>query len=205
MKLYLASNNEHKRREFEELLPEYEIILPKDEGYEFNPVEDGKSFIENALIKAEELYRIIGKPCIADDSGLCVDAFGGKPGIHTARYGEEGGRRLTDKEKYTLLLKNMEGLEDRKARFVCTMVLIVDEHNKYVVEKSVEGRIVREAEGEGGFGYDPVFYNEEAMAVSANLTVEEKNTYSHRAKAANAIKKILEMEKETIWKEMNRI
>ena len=81
MKLYLASNNEHKRREFE-----------KDEGYEFNPVEDGKSFIENALIKAEELYRIIGKPCIADDSGLCVDAFGGKPGIHTARYGEEGGR-----------------------------------------------------------------------------------------------------------------
>ena len=204
MKLYLASNNEHKREEFEELFPEFEIILPKDEGFDFDPVEDGSSFIENALIKAEALYSLIRKPCIADDSGLCVDAFGGKPGIHTARYGEEGGKKLTDKEKYTLLLKNMEGNKDRKAEFICTMVLIVDEYNKYVVEKSVKGEIVEKAEGENGFGYDPVFYNAEAMDVSANLSKEEKNTYSHRAKAANAIKKILEMEKENIWREMNR-
>lgn len=204
MKLYLASNNEHKRAEFKELFPEYEIILPKDEKIEFDPVEDGSSFIENALIKAEALYSMVKKPCIADDSGLCVNAFGGKPGIHTARYGEEGGRKLSDKEKYTLLLKNMEGIDDRSAEFVCTIALIVDEHDKYVIERSVKGHIVKEAEGVNGFGYDPVFYNDEAGAVSANLTRKEKNTYSHRAKAALEIKEILDREKDRIWKETNR-
>lgn len=204
MKLYLASNNEHKRKEFEELLNDYEIVLPKDEGIEFDPVEDGSSFIENAMIKAEALYSLVKKPCIADDSGLCVDAFNGKPGIHTARYGEEGGRKLSDKEKYTLLVKNMKGIENRRAHFVCTIVLIIDEYNKYIVEKSVDGHIVETPEGENGFGYDPVFYNDEAMDISANLTPEEKNTYSHRAKAARAVKEILDKEKENIWKEVNR-
>lgn len=204
MRLYLASNNEHKREEFSLLFPDYEIVLPKDEGLIFDPVEDGSSFIENALIKAEALYDLIGMPCIADDSGLCVKAFGGKPGIHTARYGEEGGNKLSDREKYTLLLKNMEGIKERDAEFVCTMVLIVDKHNKYVVEKSVKGHITEKAEGLNGFGYDPVFYNDEALNVSALLSSEEKNTFSHRAKAAAAIKEILEKEKDAIWREMNR-
>lgn len=204
MKLYLASNNEHKRAEFEELLPGYEIILPKDEGLDFDPDENGASFIENALIKAESLYALIKKPCIADDSGLCVNAFGGKPGIHTARYGEEGGKKLSDREKYMLLLKNMEGIRDRRASFVCTMALIIDEHTKYVVEKSVKGHITEKAEGENGFGYDPVFYNDEAQEVSALLSRREKNTFSHRAKAACVIKEILDKEHDAIWKEMNR-
>ncbi len=204
MKLYLASNNEHKRKEFREFFKDYEIVLPKDEGLDFDPEETGSTFIENALIKAEALYALVHKPCIADDSGLCVKAFGGKPGIHTARYGEEGGKKLNDREKYELLLKNMEGIEDRSAEFVCTMVLIVDEHNKYVVEKSCRGHIVEKAEGSHGFGYDPVFFNEEAMDVSANLTIEEKNTYSHRAKAAFQMNSILEKEKERICSEMSR-
>ncbi len=205
MRLYLASNNEHKRKEFKEILSGYEIILPKDDGIAFDPVEDGSSYIENALIKAEALYSIVRMPVIADDSGLSVEALGKEPGIHTARYGEDCGKKLSDKEKYTLLLKNMEGRENRNAEFICAIAVIIDNNNKYVVQKSVKGSIVHKAEGENGFGYDPVFFNDEAMKVSALLSAAEKNTFSHRAKAGLAVKEILDKEKERIWKEESRI
>ena len=187
------------------LLGGYELVLPKDEGIEFDPEENGSSYIENAVIKAEALYRIVHAPVLADDSGLSVDALGGRPGIHSARYGdEEAGRKLTTEEKYQLLLKNMEGIEDRKAHFVAALCLILSDERRYIIQETCEGSIATAPSGTSGFGYDPVFYNAEAMDVSANLSKEEKNTYSHRAKAANAIKKILEMEKENIWREMNR-
>ena len=203
MKLYLASNNEHKRQEFKEFFKDYEIILPKDEGIDFDVDETGKSYVENALLKAEALYSIIRKPCIADDSGLSVKALDGGPGIYSARYGSDKGLK-TDKEKYEYLLKNMEDVEDRSAKFICAMVLIVDENDKYVVEKSVKGYITKEPTGSGGFGYDPVFFNIEANEVGGNLTTREKNTYSHRAKAAFFINSILEKEKIRICKEMNK-
>lgn len=195
MKLYFASGNEHKKTEMEDLLEDYKLVLPKDEGYDFDPVEDGKSFIENAIIKAEALYGLVKAPCIADDSGLCVECLGGRPGIHTARYGEEEfGRKLGDREKYMFLLKNMEGVENRRAEFVCAICLILDENRRYVIQESVGGHIVEQPEGTEGFGYDPVFYNDEAEMISACLTREEKNRFSHRGKAARIIKSLLDKE-----------
>lgn len=194
MELLFASGNEHKKKEMEALLPGHRLILPRELGLDFDPVEDGSSFVENALIKAEELWRLTGRPCIADDSGLCVDAFGGKPGIHTARYGEEeAGRPLSAREKYMLLLRNMEGIENRKATFVCCMVLMLDENRKYIIQEDCPGKIALAPEGLGGFGYDPVFYNDEAGKISGLLTEEEKNTYSHRAKAAMSMKKLMDI------------
>ena len=194
MKLYLASNNEHKRAEFEELLPGYEIILPKDEGLDFDPDENGASFIENALIKAESLYALINKPCIADDSGLCVNAFGGKPGIHTARYGEEGGKKLSDREKYMLLLEKMKGAEDRSAVFVTALCLILSDERRYIIQETCEGSIAEAPSGTSGFGYDPVFFINEAGMISAELPEGDKDKYSHRGKAARLMRLLIDRE-----------
>lgn len=195
MKLYFASGNEHKKIEMEKLLEGYTLILPKDEGFEFDPIEDGSSFIENAIIKAEALFHIVKAPCLADDSGLCVDAFNGKPGIHTARYGEDVfKRKLDDREKYMFLLKNMENIENRKATFVCAICLILDENRRYIIQESVNGHIAEKPEGTTGFGYDPVFYNDDAGMISACLAEGEKNRFSHRGKAARIIKDLLDKE-----------
>lgn len=195
MKLYFASGNEHKKKEMQALLDNVELVLPKEEGYEFDPVEDGSSFMENALIKARALYETVHQPVISDDSGLCVDALGGKPGIHTARYGEkEAGRSLSAREKYMYLLKNMEGVEDRKAKFICCICLMLDEDRIYMIQESCPGSIALKPEGTEGFGYDPVFYNDEAGNISALLDEDTKNRYSHRGKAARVVRNLIEKE-----------
>lgn len=196
MKLYFASGNEHKKKEMSRLLGGYSLTLPKEEGIAFDPVEDGKTFIDNAVIKAETLYNTVHESVIADDSGLCVKALGGKPGIHTARYGEEEtGRKLSDREKYMLLLKNMEGVEEREAVFVCAICLYLSPTRIYVIQEESRGRIaLTPSSGNGGFGYDPVFYNDEAGCIVSELDEGEKDLYSHRGKAASVIKMLLEKE-----------
>lgn len=195
MKLYFASGNEHKKKEMSRLLGGYTLILPNDEGIEFDPAETGNDFISNAVIKAEALYSIVHQPVIADDSGLMVKALGGQPGIHTARYGEEKkGRKLSDKEKYMLLLENMEGIEDRSAVFVTALCLILSDERRYIIQESCEGRIVEKPSGVNGFGYDPVFFINEANMISAELPEGDKDIYSHRGKAARLMKMLLDKE-----------
>lgn len=197
MRLYFASGNEHKKKEMSRLLGGYDLILPKEEGIDFNPDETGNDFISNAVIKAEALYKIVKAPVIADDSGLVVKALGGQPGVHTARYGEkEAGHALTDKEKYLLLLKNMQGKDDRSAVFITALCLILSDERRYIIQESCEGKISSEPSGSNGFGYDPVFFINEAGMISADLPEGEKDRYSHRGKAARLMKLLLEKEDE---------
>lgn len=198
MKLYFASGNKHKKKEMSRLLGGYELTLPKDEGILFDPDENGASFIDNAIIKAEALYNIVHAPVISDDSGLCVDALDGKPGIHTARYGEEeAGRSLSAEEKYTLLLENMKSIKNRKASFVSAICLYLSPYRIYVVQEECRGSIALSPEnGEGGFGYDPVFFSDDAGKVVSTLKDGEKDLYSHRGKAARKIKILLDKELE---------
>lgn len=196
MKLYFASGNEHKKKEMSRLLGGYELVLPKEEGIVFDPEETGNDYITNAMIKAEALFSIVHAPVIADDSGLSVDALGGKPGVHTARYGEEeAGRKLTDKEKYMLLLKNMEGVENRKAHFVTALCLILSEDRKYIIQETMEGSIALAPEDNGtGFGYDPIFVIAENGKITATLDEGEKDKYSHRGKACRLMRILLDKE-----------
>ena len=196
MKLYFASGNDHKKTEMSRLLGGFELTLPKEEGISFDPDENGSTFIDNAVIKAKALYDIVHAPVLADDSGLCVDALGGKPGIHTARYGEEeAGRKLGAEEKYMLLLKNMEGITNRRAEFVCAICLYLSPTRIYVIQETSEGSIAQKpSNGSGGFGYDPVFYNNEAEKIVAELPEGEKDLYSHRGKAARIMKTLIEKE-----------
>lgn len=192
MKLFFASGNHHKKTEMSRLLGGIELILPSEVGLEFDPVEDGSSFVENAIIKAEALYDLVHAPVIADDSGLIVNALDGEPGLKTARYGEEVfGRELSTKEKYMYLLKNMEGVEDRSAEFVCALCLIISPNRRYIIQETAEGSISIAPSGTTGFGYDPVFYNNEAGMISAELPEGEKDLYSHRGKAARILRDII--------------
>ncbi len=196
MKLYFASGNEHKKKEMSRLLGGFSLTLPKEEGIDFDPDENGSTFIENAIIKAKTLYSIVKEPVLSDDSGLCVKALSGKPGIHTARYGEEElKRKLTDKEKYMFLLKNMENVDDRSATFVCAICLYLSPERIYVIQEESKGKIALEpVNGDGGFGYDPVFFNDEAGKIVSTLKEGEKDLYSHRGKAARIIKLLLDKE-----------
>lgn len=192
MKLFFASGNHHKKTEMSRLLGGIELILPSEVGLEFDPVEDGSSFVENAIIKAEALYDLVHAPVIADDSGLIVNALNGEPGLKTARYGEDVfGRELSTKEKYMYLLKNMEGVEDRSAEFVCALCLIISPNRRYIIQETAEGSISIAPSGTTGFGYDPVFYNNEAGMISAELPEGEKDLYSHRGKAARILRDII--------------
>ena len=195
MKLYFASGNEHKKAELSRLLGGYELVIPKEEGIPFDPVEDGTSFIENATIKAEALYSIVHQPVIADDSGLMVKALGGAPGIHTARYGEEeAGRPLSSEEKYMLLLKSMEGVEDRSAVFATALCLILSDDRRFIIQETCEGSIATAPSGSNGFGYDPVFVIKDNGMICADLPEGEKDRYSHRGKAARLMRLLLDKE-----------
>ncbi|MBQ0072362.1 MAG: RdgB/HAM1 family non-canonical purine NTP pyrophosphatase [Spirochaetales bacterium] len=195
MKLYFASGNLHKKLETSRLLGGYELTLPKEEGYTFDPEENRTTFVENAIIKAKALYDIVKEPVISDDSGLCVRALDWKPGIYTARYGCENGKELNSVEKYMLLLKNMEGEKDRYAEFVCAICLYINPNRIYVIQESSAGEIaLAPSNGTEGFGYDPIFFNYEAGKIVADLSEGEKDIYSHRGKAARVMKTLLDKE-----------
>jgi XTP/dITP diphosphohydrolase len=196
MHIWFASGNRHKRQELAAILSNFDGIevfvkIPSDAGIVFDPLENGSTFLENALIKARELYKIVHEPVIADDSGLCIDALDGRPGIYSARYGSTQGKNLTDGERNRLILKELGGTAQRKARFVCAMVLILSEDRFSAVQETLEGEIIGEEWGEGrgigGFGYDPILFLPSLMRTAAELSEEEKNLLSHRGKAGRAL------------------
>jgi XTP/dITP diphosphohydrolase len=202
MVLWFASGNIHKQKELQAVLkeaaPGWELKIPAEGGLVFNPAETGAAFAENAFIKAGALYRLtsaagLAGPVIADDSGLCVDALGGRPGVLSARFGSETGQRLTDGERNELLLQEIGDNPRRAARFVCAMVLLFSEHRFFLAQETLEGEIVKGpcARGRGGFGYDPILYLPEQGCTVAELSEEEKNRISHRGKAARVLAELL--------------
>jgi len=191
MTIVLATNNAHKKQELEAIFPDWKLLLPVDFGQRnWDHEETADSFLGNALGKAWSLWKQIGgeAPVLADDSGICVDALGGAPGIFSARYGQdEAGRTLTDTEKNLLLLKNLESSSDRRARFVCALALVVAPHRVFTAEESWEGEVARSIEGVHGFGYDPLFFLPAHGVTSAQLAPAEKNRLSHRYRACRRL------------------
>lgn len=182
MKFIIATNNEGKVKEFERILLPLgiEAISQKQAGFFVNPQEDADSFEGNALIKAKTLFDVAKCSVIADDSGLEVDALNKAPGVYTARYGGEG---LTDKERYEKILEKMKNVkkEDRRARFVCAISLVLSAEKHFTFTGICEGEIGFEASGKNGFGYDPIFYADGESF--ANMDSEKKDLLSHRGKA----------------------
>lgn len=193
MEIVLASGNAHKKTELESILSGHTILLPGDLGVAFDCEETGTTFLENSLLKARTLYDLVKRPVLADDSGLCVEALGGAPGVYSARYGaEEGGPNLEAPQRNDLLLSRLSDAEDRRAFFVCAMVLMLDPYRVFTVQESFPGAIARAPFGGGGFGYDPVFFLEAYGKTVAELPEGEKNRISHRGLAGKRIKTLLE-------------
>lgn len=192
MKLVLATKNKGKAGEIMEKLSGLDIEITTLDDYppfEF-PEEDQPTFSGNALMKARVAAFRTGRAALADDSGLEVDALDGRPGIYSARYAGVGA---TDRENYEKLLTELDGLppEQRKARFRCVLALVEPGGDEETFEGEFEGMIAERPSGEGGFGYDPVFYVPERKLTVAELTPEEKNSISHRAAALDQLKKRL--------------
>lgn len=210
MKIYLATGNKNKKKEMSQILAGHTIVTPADEGIDFNPIENGKTFYENSIIKAKTLYEIVHCPVIADDSGICVDALGGIPGIYSARYGgPEFPQGKPDSSKTPQEMQNrflIESLNSaleggkiktsgfrngpRSAHYTCAMVLYLGTDRVFVSQETMEGAIVNsidEAAGDGGFGYDPIFFLPQYGKTSAQISAEEKNAISHRGKATRAL------------------
>jgi XTP/dITP diphosphohydrolase len=191
MTIWFATGNAHKKKELAAILAGHEIRTPDEAGIAFDPEETGDTFLDNALIKARALYELVKAPVIADDSGLCVDALGGRPGVLSARYGSDNGKKLESAERNALLLREVGDAADRKARFVCSMVLMLSEDRFFVAQETFEGELIHAERGSGGFGYDPILFLRERGLTVAELSDEEKNTMSHRGKAGARIAAIL--------------
>ncbi len=187
--ILLATRNPGKVREIKAILQDYGVEVVSLADYPDVPevVEDGATFFDNAFKKAKEVSEATGMMVLSDDSGLEVDALGGRPGVFSARYGGKPGDDAANNEK---LLKELEGVPEdkRTARFRCVMVLYHPSGKWISAEGSCEGKIALRPAGTGGFGYDPIFYLEQYGKTMAELTPEEKNRISHRAKALQALK-----------------
>ena len=190
MKFVLASKNPNKLKEMQEILSGLgvEVISEPEAGVDVEVEETGSTFEENAVLKAKAVCKASGLPAIADDSGLCVDALGDGPGVYSARYGGPG---LNDKGRYELLLDGMRGQLDRGARFVSCVCCIFPDGGGIGTRGECAGLIAHAPQGEGGFGYDPIFLVPELKKTFAQLTAEEKNAVSHRGKALAAFKEKL--------------
>ena len=190
MNILAATTNPGKIREITEILAGLgvAILTPKETNVVLDVEEDGSSFAENAAIKARAWCAASGLPALADDSGLCVDALGGRPGVRSARFAGQGA---SDEDNYLLLLESMSGEKDRRARFVCAVALAFPGGDIVFAEGSYEGRILEEPVGEGGFGYDPVFFDPASGKSFAQLSPQEKNERSHRKKALVELKRKL--------------
>ena len=191
MKLVLASKNQKKMKEMSEILGHLgvEVCLQADVGVDIEVEETGTTFEENSLLKARAVMEATGLPAIADDSGLCVDALNGAPGVYSARYGGEG---LDDTGRYRLLLENMRGQSPRTARFVSVITCCFPNGDILTARGECEGTIAFAPMGEGGFGYDPVFFLPRLKKTFAQLTADEKNAISHRGRALEAFRVKLE-------------
>ncbi|WP_294189231.1 XTP/dITP diphosphatase [uncultured Clostridium sp.] len=198
-KLVIASNNLGKIKEIKRILSDIEIdvLSLKDMSIDIDVEEDGLTFEENAKKKSIEIYKELIKKgesnfiIMSDDSGLEVDYLKGEPGVFSARYAGEHGNDKKNNEKLLLNLKGVD-YKNRKARFVCQLAIINDKNEYKSVRGAVEGRILENEKGEGGFGYDPLFFYEPLNKSFAELTMEEKNKISHRGIALQKAKKIIE-------------
>jgi XTP/dITP diphosphohydrolase len=190
LKVVLATTNRHKLDELQRMLAgsPVELVMPP---HDIEVDETGETFSENARLKARTYARLLGEPALADDSGLSVDALGGRPGVHSARY---AGANATDADRNRKLLGELEGVPDaeRGASFHCALVLAWPGDSELTVEGLVSGRILHAPRGDHGFGYDPVFYVPSLDKTFAELTPEEKNLHSHRAKAAELLVEALQ-------------
>ncbi len=192
MDIVLATGNHHKKREIAEILHGHTILVPNDLGIAFHYEETGTTYLDNSLGKGFDLYRQVLRPVLADDSGISVPALGGAPGVFSARYGSDLRNDLDDVDRYKLLLANMERIADRRAFYVCCMVLICEEYRFFVAQETMHGEIAREPAGSGGFGYDPIFYLPEFGKTVAQISPSEKHRISHRGRAGRRIEEILE-------------
>ena len=193
-RIVFATGNENKMKEIRMIMTDLgmEIISMKEAGVNLNIVEDEMSFEENAEIKARAVSRVLTNDIIlADDSGLEIDYLDKAPGIYSARF---AGEDTSYDIKNRILLDRMEGVPDdqRSARFVCAVAAMFPDGAVSVVRETIEGQVAAEAEGENGFGYDPIFYVPEYGCTTAQMTPEQKNEVSHRGKALRAMKKLLE-------------
>jgi XTP/dITP diphosphohydrolase len=182
-KLVIASNNAGKLREFQHMLAPLGIEVQTQAQLGISEAEEPHcTFIENALAKARYVSRLSGLPALADDSGICVDALDGAPGVHSARY---AGEPKSDRRNNDKLLQDMQGVTDRCAHYYCVLVLVrhADDPQPLIAEGEWHGEIAQEERGDGGFGYDPIFWLPEFGKMSAELSHDEKAIVSHRAKA----------------------
>jgi XTP/dITP diphosphohydrolase len=183
-KILIATRNRGKVKEISALVKGLPIEFVSLADFPDIPevVEDGETFEENALKKARFVSAATGLPTLADDSGLCVDALNGRPGVHSARY---AGPQSSDQDKYMKLLEEMKGVADhlRAARFVCVLALVSHTGEEHIFRGVCEGRITHEPAGDGGFGYDPIFFYEEAERTFGEMPRAEKNEVSHRGLA----------------------
>lgn len=187
-KLVIATANKHKLIEIQNIFKDSakEILpMPSDIG---EIIEDGNSFIENSLIKAKAVYNHTKLPSLADDSGICINALNGEPGIYSARY---GGENLGYKEKMQMILDKLKNKNDRTAYFITSAVCVLDDNYYIALEGIVNGVIVESPKGFDGFGYDPIFKPNGYDITYAEMALEQKNSMSHRAIAMNKMKEIL--------------
>jgi len=182
-KVVIASNNSGKLKEFTHLFEPLEIKVFPQSVFNVAEVEEPfQTFVENALVKARHASKQTGLPALADDSGICVDALNGRPGVYSARY---AGEPKSDQRNNQLLIENLRTKQDRRAHYYCIIVLVryADDPQPIITDGSWYGRIVLEPRGTGGFGYDPYFYLPDLGKTAAELPIEDKNLISHRGKA----------------------
>lgn len=194
MKFIIATNNKKKLREIGAILDKFgiEAISLAEAGIESDAEETGTTFEENSRIKAVAAMQVSNLPAIADDSGLEVDALHGEPGVYSARYG--GDKCKDDTERYEYLLDNLSNVDDgaRSARFVSVITCVFPDGREFSARGEIEGEILRAPQGEGGFGYDPVFFVPGEGMTMAEMSQERKNEISHRAKSLEIMAKKLE-------------
>lgn len=190
MKIVVATNNQGKVREIKDILSNFEVVTQSELGIDIDAEETGTTFAENALIKARAIKEFTDCAIIADDSGLVLDALGGEPGLYSSRYAGEG---CTPDQCIDKLLKNLEGMpeENRDAYFISVVALIMPDGKEYTFEGRCNGSITHERYGDGGFGYDPVFYVKEYEKTFSQLGDSIKNQISHRYRALVELNKFL--------------
>lgn len=188
MRIVIATGNKDKVREINEILKgtDFEAISMKEAGVKLDIVEDGTTFEENAMIKAQSVFDVLGGYVIADDSGICIDALDGRPGIYSARF---CGENSTYEEKFATIFEMLKDVPEdkRTAQFVCAIAVIRPDGSKFTVRGEVRGVLVEEPRGDNGFGYDPIFYVPEYNMTTAQMDPELKNSISHRGKALRAM------------------
>lgn len=194
MRIIAATKNKGKIKEIKSILSDYDILSMEEIGIDIDVNEDADTFEGNAIKKAVDIMKACGEITIADDSGLVVEALGGEPGVYSARY---SGQHGNDIENNLLVLKKMEGIKNRNAKFVCAMAAAFPDGRQCCVKGEFYGEIGFEMKGDGGFGYDSIFYLPEYGQTSAEISADEKNKISHRASALQKLKvKLNEMLKD---------